>query len=59
MERIKLKIGDRVSVKPHPDRVLYVRELHNTKTAGLSYSMKDKSCYGVFYDVIIPATERK
>ena len=63
MNRKDLKIGNRVRVradwtnkdKPAPkSSLMYVRELHNGNTAGLSYSMETppEDCYGTLYSVI-------
>jgi len=63
MNRSELKIGQRVRVVPHhtnkskpePDeKFMYVRELHNKLTAGLSHTPDSKHIYGVLYDVIYP-----
>ncbi len=66
MKRSELKIGQRVLVIPdrkYTDMVnmgpvkqykMWVRELHNTKTTGLSHRKNGKSIYGILYSVIYP-----
>ena len=63
MKRSELKLGQRVRVvprhtnmdKPAPDETfMYVRELHNKLTAGLSRTPDSEHIYGVLYDVIYP-----
>jgi len=63
--RKSLQIGDRVAVfsrQPKdikdnftmPVRSMYVRELHNKTTAGLSVKKDSESIYGIEYVIIHP-----
>ena len=64
--RKSLQIGDKVLVVPkltHGDSLLkkrqrtfpmYVRELHNKTTAGLSRKKSEGSIYGILYSIIHP-----
>ena len=62
MKRSDLTIGDKVFVIPNnpvsgrqsPQKIMYVRELHNKTTAGLSHTPKGKGIYGILYAVIHP-----
>lgn len=71
MKRTKMKIGQRVrvvpkhtynkdgSIKHHPEKVMYVRELHNKLVAGLSYKPTGKKhIYGILYEVIEPLSPK-
>ncbi len=64
MERKKIKIGMKVvvtplhtynedgSIKIHPQKIMWVRELHNKMWAGLSFRKNGKSIYGIIYPII-------
>lgn len=63
MNRAELTIGQKVKVVPAwtntdlpapPEKEMYVRELHNKKTAGLSFRKTGKHVYGILYEVIQP-----
>lgn len=62
-----MKIGQRVrvvpkhtynedgSIKHHPEKTMYVRELYNPLVAGLSHKRTgEKHIYGILYEVIHP-----
>ena len=52
MDKLELKIGYKVEL--NNGKQLFVRELHNNKRAGLSYTMETpaEKSYGVLYEVI-------
>lgn len=70
MKRNKMKIGTKVrvvpkhtynedgSIKHHPERIMWVRELHNKMCAGLSHRWNSKSVYGILYEVIEPLSPK-
>lgn len=45
--------GDRLKKEKRRVHEMYVRELHNAKTAGLSHA-KDSTVYGILYSIIHP-----
>ena len=69
MDRKKMKTGTKVrvvpkhtynedgSIKPHPEKVKWVRELHDKNCAPLSHRWNSKSIYGILYEVIEPLTK--
>lgn len=69
MTRKELRIGQRVWITPiHTNRkkkapkktLMYVRELHNETTAGLSRKKTGKTgIYGILYEIIHPMKKDK
>src|ERR1035437_232340 len=66
--RKSLSIGDKVLVIPRErpygmprfrSTLMYVRELHNPNTAGLSYKPKIGCVYGIVYEIIHPIVKPK
>ncbi len=66
MQRSDLTLGQKVLLIPNnpvngrksPEKTMYVRELHNEKTAGLSHTRDSEHIYGILYDVIY-STDKK
>ncbi len=40
------------NVRHQEEKTMYVRELHDSNCAGLSYTMEQKNCYGILYEAI-------